>query len=185
MNLETTSKLSSRNLMVAITLLLLGGCFSGQAGNGSGASLNTPTVPPIHSNNEDSKDEDDNGEDKDKEHNTDPLICNGGKQAVLDRVIDGDTIDVKLDDGEIDRIRLIGIDTPERGESCFAEATDYLRKLLGNGRVRLIRDKSNRDRYGRLLRYVCSENGIFTEAALVREGLALPGKQLSQTTPAF
>ena len=111
----------------------------------------------------------------------DPLICNGGKQAALDRVIDGDTIDVKLDDGEVERVRLIGIDTPERGESCFTEATDYLHELLGDGTVRLIRDKSNRDRYGRLLRYVCSENGIFTEAALVREGLALPYRYAPDT----
>ncbi len=145
--------LNSRNLLAALALLLLGGCFGGQAGSGRGGAIRS----------------------------VDPLICNGGEQAALDRVVDGDTIDIKLGNGEIERVRLIGIDTPERGESCFAEATDYLRELLGNGRVTLIRDKSNRDRYGRLVRYVCSENDTFTEAALVREGLAVPYRYYPDT----
>lgn len=104
----------------------------------------------------------------------DPLICDQGDTATLVKVVDGDTIDVKLENGAQERIRLIGIDTPERGETCFSEATDRLKALLAGEQVTLKKDKSERDRYGRLLRYVCSADGIFTEGRLVREGLAVP-----------
>ena len=104
----------------------------------------------------------------------DALICTQGEPATLVKVVDGDTIDVKLANGEQERIRLIGIDTPERGETCFTEATDRLKALLADGQVTLMKDKSERDRYGRLVRYVCSAGGIFTEGRLVREGYAVP-----------
>lgn len=77
------------------------------------------------------------------------------KKVLLDRVIDGDTIDIALD-GEIQRVRLIGIDTPERGECLYQEATDYLRNLLHNRSIRIEFDETQGlyDRYDRLLAYV-------------------------------
>lgn len=66
------------------------------------------------------------------------------------RIIDGDTFD--LTSGE--RVRMIGIDTPERGKKYYAEATDRLRELIGGKVVRLEKDHSEVDRYGRLLRHV-------------------------------
>lgn len=54
------------------------------------------------------------------------------RQAELIRVIDGDTLEVLID-GQVERIRLSGVNTPERGESGFGEATTFLRQALGDG----------------------------------------------------
>lgn len=83
------------------------------------------------------------------------------------RVIDGDTIVIQ---GE-ERVRYIGIDAPERDEPLGQAATELNRKLVEGKRVRLERDVSDRDRYGRLLRYVYVD-GTLVEAELVRQGLA-------------
>ena len=66
-------------------------------------------------------------------------------------VVDGDTI--RLADGRY--VRLIGIDTPERGRPYYRVAKDNLDRLVGK-RVRLVNPTSvdDRDRYGRLLRYL-------------------------------
>jgi endonuclease YncB( thermonuclease family) len=81
------------------------------------------------------------------------------RQATVDHVADGDTIQVAID-GRQEDVRLIGIDTPEVyfGAECGGpQASAAMKRMLKPGdRVRLIRDRSqaNRDRYGRLLRYV-------------------------------
>ena len=87
--------------------------------------------------------------------------------VLVQRVIDGDT--VVLADGE--RVRYIGMDTPERGEPFFDEATEYNRQMVEGRRVRLMKDDSDKDRFGRLLRYVLAGD-ILVNAELVREGLA-------------
>ncbi|HEX8205203.1 MAG TPA: thermonuclease family protein [Solirubrobacteraceae bacterium] len=90
----------------------------------------------------------------------------------MDRVVDGDTLVV---DGE--RVRLIGIDTPESVKpgtpvECFArEASAALKRLVGGRRVRLVTDVERRDRYGRLLAYVY-RGELFVNAELVRQGYA-------------
>lgn len=81
-------------------------------------------------------------------------------------VSDGDTIKVRLK-GRTERVRLIGIDTPELGrdgaaDQCHArEAKRQMKKLVQGKRVRLKRDstQANRDKYGRLLRYVYTAKG--------------------------
>jgi micrococcal nuclease len=90
--------------------------------------------------------------------------------AELVRVIDGDTIVVRLAGGE-ETIRVFGIDTPERGEVCFREAADRIGALASDG-VRLLPDARNRDRFGRLLRYVYTNDGRSIDALLIAEGLA-------------
>ena len=92
-----------------------------------------------------------------------------GANARVIRVIDGDT--VELADGR--RVRYIGIDTPELRppEPLAREATEYNRRLVEGRMVRLERDVSDTDRYGRLLRYVWVD-GILVNAELVREGYA-------------
>ena len=87
--------------------------------------------------------------------------------TLVQRVIDGDT--VVLANGE--RVRYIGMDTPERGERLFDEATAYNRRLVEGQRVGLLKDQSEADRFGRLLRYVFAGD-ILVNAELVREGLA-------------
>ena len=89
--------------------------------------------------------------------------------ALVTRVIDGDTI--VIEGGY--RVRYIGIDTPEidNGEPFGIEALEANQELVEGKIVRLERDVSQTDKYGRLLRYVYGD-GIFVNAELVRLGLA-------------
>ena len=86
------------------------------------------------------------------------------------RIVDGDTIHV-LVDGVDETVRFYGIDTTEVGQPCSAEATARTRALVGT-EVRLLPDARNRDRYGRLLRYVYNPAGLSIDAEMVDEGLA-------------
>jgi micrococcal nuclease len=90
-----------------------------------------------------------------------------GEQGFVAAVIDGDTIE--LADGR--RVRLIGIDTPEIGDCYASEATARIRELLLGRTVRLVRDVSAVDPYGRALRYVYIED-TFVNHVLVAEGYA-------------
>lgn len=88
------------------------------------------------------------------------------------RVVDGDTLDVVLPGGGEERVRILGINSPERGECLADGATAALQELVGGGQVDLVSDRSDRDRYGRLLRYVETDDGD-VGAALVRDGFAV------------
>jgi micrococcal nuclease len=95
------------------------------------------------------------------------------------KVVDGDTIDVEYF-GKIERVRMIGINTPESvdprkpveclGKAASAEAS----KLLSGRYVSLESDKSqdDRDKYGRLLRYVKIKDGVFYNLEIIKKGLA-------------
>ena len=96
-----------------------------------------------------------------------------GDPATVIQVIDGDTIDVELN-GEEYRVRYVGVDTPERGDPFYREATDYNRQLVQGKTVILVQDVSDTDRFGRLLRYIYLEDGTFVNAELVAEGFARP-----------
>ena len=76
-----------------------------------------------------------------------------GDIALVTWVIDGDTVEAEID-GEEFRVRYIGIDTPERDEDFYQEATDLNIELVKNEEVVLVQDVSDTDRFGRLLRYV-------------------------------
>lgn len=96
----------------------------------------------------------------------------GGSSRIL-RVVDGDT--VELENGQ--QVRYIGIDTPEtvdprRPVGCFGrESSDKNKELVDGKTVRLVKDISEADKYGRLLRYVYVDD-IFVNEYLVREGYA-------------
>jgi len=97
------------------------------------------------------------------------LACTGNPDAIGDglavvtHVVDGDTIDVEIG-GRTERVRLIGIDTPETKKSntpieCWGpEASAFTASLLPEGtEVRIERDVVGRDDYGRLLGYwICA-----------------------------
>lgn len=93
-----------------------------------------------------------------------------GQRALVTHVIDGDTIDVLIDGDEY-RVRYIGINTPERDESCYQDATNANAAFVRGQTVTLVRDVSETDRYGRLLRYVYV-GSTFVNAELVRQGYA-------------
>jgi micrococcal nuclease len=102
-----------------------------------------------------------------------------GAEAVVVRVIDGDTVEVRIG-GATEPVRLIGIDTPERTDSlrpaeCYGdEATVRARQLLPEGSpIRLLRDVEGRDRYDRLLAYVFRIDGMFVNLELVVGGFAV------------
>jgi micrococcal nuclease len=76
-------------------------------------------------------------------------------RGTVTSAVDGDTLRVRLANGRSERVRLIGIDTPERGACLAAQATSQARRLAAGRRVVLRGDatQDTRDRYGRLLAY--------------------------------
>ncbi len=97
-------------------------------------------------------------------------VIGGGETARVTDIIDGDTIDVDIN-GVGYRVRYIGVNTPESDESCYDDATDANANLVAGQTVTLVRDSSNTDRFGRLLRYVYVGN-LFVNAQLVQDGWA-------------
>ena len=86
-------------------------------------------------------------------------------RAKVTEVIDGDTFHIKGGT----KVRILGIDTPEKGQRYFDEAKDRLKELIENKTVLLEKDRLNKDRYGRLLRYVYVGD-IFVDYSLLKEG---------------
>lgn len=102
-----------------------------------------------------------------------PEASASGALARVSRVVDGDTI--QLETGE--RVRYIGVDTPEsvdprRPVECLGkEASEKNKEFVKGQEVRLEKDVSDKDGYGRLLRYVWVGNTMINEL-LVRQGFA-------------
>jgi micrococcal nuclease len=86
------------------------------------------------------------------------------------KVIDGDTIDVRIDGAEY-RVRYIGMDTPEIDEPYYDQATDLNQDLVEGRQVILIQDVSETDRFDRFLRYILVDD-VFINYELVRRGYA-------------
>lgn len=103
-----------------------------------------------------------------------------GLPATVVQVIDGDTLEVRFSDGSTDRVRLLGIDTPETVKpdapvDCFGpEASARTEDLLpADTPVIVQRDREARDRYGRLLLYLWrQQDGLFVNASLLADGYA-------------
>lgn len=110
----------------------------------------------------------------------------GAQRAVVERIVDGDTIWARVDApggplaaGATHKIRLLEIDTPEtvhpsqpvqcggREASAFAE-----RRLPVGSTVYLVADREDTDQYGRFLRYVWTADGAFFNLEAVRTGHA-------------
>ena len=90
---------------------------------------------------------------------------------LVTNVVDGDTLD--LDNNE--RIRMSGINTPETGECYYQEAKEKLAELVLNKRVYVEMDRSDKDKYGRSLRYIYLNetelvlvNGVLVEGGFAR-----------------
>lgn len=87
---------------------------------------------------------------------------------VVTHVVDGDTVD--LDSG--DSVRLVGIDTPERGECGFGPAQSAMKRLVLGKEVTLVESDEDADKYGRLLRYV-EVGDLDVGLRMIRKGLAI------------
>ncbi|WP_438321306.1 thermonuclease NucI [Staphylococcus pseudintermedius] len=99
-----------------------------------------------------------------------------GESYLVKRVIDGDTIIIDKD-GQDERVRLIGVDTPEtvkpntQVQPYGKAASNFTKKHLTNQRVRLEYDREPKDKYGRTLAYVWLGDEMFN-VKLAKEGLA-------------
>ena len=105
-------------------------------------------------------------------------------KLIVSRVIDGDTIE--LNTGE--RLRYIGIDTPEinygKTPECFAyKAKEFNKMLVGKKEIKIEKDVSEKDKFGRLLRYVYVKDESTTSAIFVNEYLVKQGYAVVSTYP--
>ena len=104
------------------------------------------------------------------------------EKGVVTYVIDGDTFDVKLENGNTERVRAILVNTPEichesspadcEAESYGEDAAVFTKELLDGQTVYLEQDVSERDPYDRLLFYVYLEDGRMFQDVILSEGLA-------------
>lgn len=110
----------------------------------------------------------------------------GGDEPVdVVRVVDGDTLVVEVA-GVEERVRLVGVNTPEEGECWYEQARDDLAALAGD-QVRLEADVSDRDQHGRLLRHLFTGQGgqageTWVNLELVRAGAAVSRSYPPDTT---
>ncbi len=111
----------------------------------------------------------------------DDAVTGAALAGRVTRVVDGDTVKVRLTNGRGTRtVRYIGVDTPESVKpgapvECYAkQASEFNERLVTGRRVRLRVGRERTDRYGRLLAYVYlrGEGGRFVNAELVRRGYA-------------
>lgn len=93
------------------------------------------------------------------------------------RVLDGDTIDVLLPEKTIVRVRLAGIDAPERGQPFGRKATQAVHNMAAGKTVRIA--GQSKDRYGRTIGEVFPPDGRSLNRELVRLGLAWQYRQYS------
>ena len=98
-------------------------------------------------------------------------------EAFVTRHIDGDTFEVSIADPPwgmrpTEKVRFMGIDTPELGEPLAAEALEHVRRRTGAGPVYLAFDFRRRDRFDRLLAFVYLGDGALLNAELIEAGLA-------------
>ena len=102
---------------------------------------------------------------------------NSALRAHVTRVVDGDTVEVRLRGGGEEDVRYIGVDTPETVKpgtpvQCFGPAASSFNHALVEGHdVRLVVGPEARDIYGRLLAWVYL-GPRFVNAELLRRGLA-------------
>lgn len=108
-----------------------------------------------------------------------PPVMPAGDTLPVTEVYDGDTIAVRLN-GQIEKIRLIGVDTPETKDprkpvQCFGrEAAEWTKQTLRGRSVKIETDPSQgeRDKYGRMLAYVWRDDGLFVNYTLIESGYA-------------
>lgn len=93
------------------------------------------------------------------------LLSSCMTQSLVTRVVDGDTLEIET--GE--KVRLICVNTPEKDELGYKDAKSFLENLVLNKQVTLEKDITNKDKYGRLLRYVYVDN-VFVNKEIVQQG---------------
>jgi micrococcal nuclease len=102
------------------------------------------------------------------------VVLPEGEDATLVRVIDGDTIRVRIGKKQFN-LRYIGIDAPEwnKQKACFGREATAINKSLLKGTLRLEKDITDKDSFGRLLRYVWLADGRMVNEEVVKAGAAV------------
>lgn len=90
------------------------------------------------------------------------------EEVFVTQIIDGDTITVE---GGA-RIRLLGIDAPEKGKEFYEESKNFLEDKILHKNINLEKDVTDKDRYDRFLRYIWLDDSLIN-AEIVRAGLAI------------
>lgn len=114
------------------------------------------------------------------------------RSYTVKKIFDGDTFEADID-GKSEKVRMLGIDTPEKWDSDKFErdsertgrdketirklgqlSSDFTTRLIGGKKVILVPDSKgdDKDKYGRLLRYVYLEDGTFVNLKIVEDGYA-------------
>ena len=97
-----------------------------------------------------------------------PTLSESHRVVTVTHVVDGDTVDVCCPEA---RVRLLGIDSPERDEPYFDEAADLMERLVDGQEARLEKCVEEADRYDRLLRHVFVDE-THVNREMVAAGLA-------------
>ena len=177
-----------RRLLLLLLILIAGACTStdGEAEVTATIPGTTATLPSVSTDEAGDQADDTDTTEPDATTTTVPAPTatlpdqtDLAPNAIVDRVVDGDTIVVEIA-GNRERVRLLGIDTPEsvaenRPDQCYGvESSDYLKSLLPEGtEVTLIRDVESRDQFDRLLAYVVrSSDQLFVNLDLLERGYA-------------
>jgi micrococcal nuclease len=92
------------------------------------------------------------------------------------KVIDGDTFEMKHGTAKM-RVRLFGIDSPERGQAFNVKAKEFTASLIADKDVRVV--VLNKDRYGRSVADVFLADGTHVNSAIVKAGYAWHFKRYS------
>ena len=148
-----------RSAVIAIALTLgLGACAPGASAPPPAPATSSPAATP------------------------DPTATEAGEPATFVSVVDGDTVETSAG-----TVRIIGIDTPERGECGHGEASAAIGRLLSHGApVTLVLPpgQNDRDRHGRLLRYVLTGEGVDLGMVQLEAGHAIARYDSSDGYPA-
>ena len=94
-----------------------------------------------------------------------------GEWVQVVQVIDGDTISIERD-GRVERVRYLGVNTPEMDEPLGPAGRTCNREMVEGRQVYLLKDTSETDQYGRLLRFIFTADGFVNERLLL-EGCAV------------
>jgi micrococcal nuclease len=154
-----TTKLKSLLILLTIVLgLNLTGCSSEDIDTHSEQNNNVILGITNNENSLDNKELDDISKiDKEDEGNTTYNIPENARKGIVIDAIDGDTVKVKFENGDIESVRILLINTPEKNEKFGSEASYFAYQELNDKTVYIERDVENRDKYNRLLGYVWYE----------------------------
>ena len=103
-----------------------------------------------------------------------------GDKGVVIKIIDGDTYDLLIKDKTTIRVRMNGIDAPERGQPFYQKSKDFLGQLCFQKNIRIVR--TGKDRYGRVIAGSYLEDGTSLSYEMVKNGFAWHFKKYSADT---